>query len=165
MKKYLIFTFFCVALGLTIIFFNPACNFNKLGAILNKDDCNTCQCTLVGLVCTNSICEDKKEMSTCNLESIRGNEKFSPSILFDAQYNKITEMTLTLYFDHQPNVNEIQQIESLGVFINKSTWVPPLKNNPLGFYMAVSKIENICELDSLDFIKKIDYSNFTQEPL
>ena len=103
----------------------------------------------------------KKEIvpKNCNLEDIRNNKKIDYFIWFYLlnKDKKLTDvMHLFLMVDHELDDNEIKQIEKNGVTVYKDSFIPPLKNHPLGFYLTKSRLVNICRFANLDFVKKIN---------
>ena len=95
----------------------------------------------------------------CNFGDIRNNKKIDSSIWFDLlrMDKKLTDvMLLYLNVDHKLDDNEIKQIEKNGVTVYKDSFIPPLKNHPLGFYLTKSRLVNICRFANLDFVKKIN---------
>jgi len=103
------------------------------------------------------VCEKnyKKEIS-CDIEDIKNSKKFESLVITQAMQKDITdEITIYLYFNHKLSDEEIQEIEQFGITIYKDSWIPPMENHPLGFYLAKSKVENICVFDDIDLIKKV----------
>ncbi len=101
-------------------------------------------------------CKAKPSIIECDLEDIRDSKKFESLVVMQAMQKNITdEMKLFLYFDHELNNDEIQEIEQLRVTIYKDSWIPPMENHPLGFYSAKSKVEDLCRLVNLDLVKRV----------
>jgi len=103
------------------------------------------------------VCEkDYKKEISCNIEDIKNSKKFESLVITQAMQKDITdEIMIYLYFDHKLSDEEVQEIEQFGITIYKDSWIPPMGNHPLGFYLAKSKVENICVFDNIDLIKRV----------
>lgn len=101
----------------------------------------------------------------CRLEDIKDNNKFGGLVFMHATKKNVGDnMFLFLHFDHELTDDEIQQIEQLGVIINRNSWIPPAGTHPTGFYISRSEIADICKLADLDLVKRVTSAEETYEP-
>ncbi len=81
------------------------------------------------------------------------NQKISPSSYSQSSENFIE---VIIYSDALPDNGQLTEYYSKGVLFDLNTWIPPLKNHPLGFFFAKIPITNFIDVLSLSSIKKID---------
>lgn len=74
----------------------------------------------------------------------------------DGDYSDDTEMSVFIHSDHKLNSEEIGVVENLGAIVVKDSWIPPGNNFPTGFYIAGIKLGDVCKLNKLPFIKKVN---------
>jgi len=119
-----------------------------------------------GIIYSNEFTiKEGNEIADCKLQNIRESDKFEGSVLLDAMKKSLTDkITLYLYFNHELNNNEINQIEKLGIIIQKESWIPPVGMHPLGFYIAESKVSDICKLINVDLVKRVASGEGYLEP-
>ena len=61
-----------------------------------------------------------------------------------------------IYADQLPNSKQLNELSAKGVEYNLNSWVPPLINHPLGFFIAKVPVNNFSNILPLSIIKKID---------
>jgi subtilisin family serine protease len=96
-----------------------------------------------------SLLNEKSFLKQLNLESI----------------NEITDFALmTIYFDEEPSLDQINSLEKLGIQLYSETWIPPLQNHPLGFMIAKVPVNNFNLLLREDFVMKVGSAENVFEP-
>ena len=108
----------------------------------------------------------------CTLEDIRQEPKVN-DIMADISLQDIgleDVVTLVIYFEEKPTDNQIEQLEHLGITIRRNSWCPPVGAHPWGYYIAYSKVVDICRLIEVECITRVKsgetpyypHSNFSE---
>ncbi len=72
--------------------------------------------------------------------------------------------TVAIYLANSPSASQITELESLGVICYPGSWIPPLTNHPLGFFLARMPANKLNEVLSLAYVKKMDTSEYQNTP-
>jgi subtilisin family serine protease len=69
-----------------------------------------------------------------------------------------------IYISFYPSMIQTGLLDKLGVVLYPDTWIPPLENHPLGFFLAELPPLKILDVLSLPFVKRVDTAERTAEP-
>ena len=78
------------------------------------------------------------------------------SLISPLSHSSDNYIEVAIYSDQLPGDKELGEFGKKGIKYNLNTWVPPLLNHPLGFFLAEIPINNFLDILSLSSIKKID---------
>lgn len=102
----------------------------------------------------------------CTLEDIAEDKKVN-NIWHDIISQDLgleDEITIVLYFEEKPTDYQVEQLEHLGIRIDRESWYPPTQpwesslGHPWGSYFAHTKVIDICKLIDLEFVKLVEES-------
>jgi len=69
-----------------------------------------------------------------------------------------------IHMEKLPDDSQAKEIESIGVVLYPSSWIPPLENHPSGFLLADMPVEKLAELAELDYIIRLETAERAFEP-
>lgn len=65
------------------------------------------------------------------------------------------KMSVAVYFEDYPGIDELNKLEELGIKYFPGTWTPPMENHPYGFMLAEVPVNNFIPALELGFVKKV----------
>ncbi|HLP17786.1 MAG TPA: S8 family peptidase [Bacteroidota bacterium] len=79
--------------------------------------------------------------------------------------NSPQSIVVAIYASHDPLIAELAEFDRLGVRCVQGSWIPPLENHPLGFFIAKVPVDKIADVLSLSSVVKMDSAESESLPM
>ncbi|HLP17785.1 MAG TPA: S8 family peptidase [Bacteroidota bacterium] len=76
-----------------------------------------------------------------------------------------SSLAVAVYQEHYPSIGDLANLERLGVRCVPESWIPPLENHPLGFFIAKVPVDKIADVLSLASVMKMDSAEEESVPM
>jgi hypothetical protein len=78
--------------------------------------------------------------------------------------DNLTAQRVYIYMNDMATPEQEEELTEMGVKIYSDSWVPPLANIPLGFYIAELPYDKVKELAAKDYVVKLDTAEQKASP-
>jgi len=78
--------------------------------------------------------------------------------------DNLKSQRIFIHLQELPDDSQVKEIESMGVILYLTTWIPPLDNHPTGFLLADMPVEKLVELAEIDYIIRLETAERALEP-
>jgi hypothetical protein len=73
-------------------------------------------------------------------------------------------MKIFIYLEKEPTLEQIEELESLGVTVYLDSWIPPVEAHPAGFLVADIPADKLDQVNALKFILRVESAEETHKP-
>jgi hypothetical protein len=114
--------------------------------------------------CTNTLDQTPKVSTALALQvELRKQQIATPT---DQRLDQMKSMGMILdnleaqrvfiYMKDMATPEQEEEFKEMGIRITADSWIPPLNDNPLGFYIAQMPFDKLKELAAKDYVVKLD---------
>jgi hypothetical protein len=69
-----------------------------------------------------------------------------------------------IYLSEPLSPSQINTLQQMGVQVFLNSWIPPVGNNPDGFYLAEMPVDKLDDLAAIDYVIRLDTAEKTFRP-
>jgi hypothetical protein len=91
-------------------------------------------------------------------------ERLSQMQIQGVDISNLKIQKIYVYLSEPLTPSQINAFQQIGVQVFLNSWIPPVGNNPDGFYLAEMPVDKLDDLASLDYVIKLDTAEIILRP-